>query len=237
MKILIADDEKAARALLIHFLKGRHPSYIVDEAGDGREALACLEAGKYDIVFLDVKMPGLSGVEILQKLPSTDLPAIIFTTAFEKHALTAFNHNAVDYLLKPFNEARFVKALNKAIDYTDMKEMKKQKNFVSTITIKRGTKTILLPVDEIEFFQAKDDYISVVTATSNYLLSSTLSELENILNNDIFIRVHRSAIINAGFIKKIESQPSGDIVIITKSGKQIRGSRNYKDRIRSLFNL
>ena len=232
---MIADDEREARALIIHFLKEVHPSSLVTEACDGNETMACLESENYDIVFLDVKMPGLSGVDVIKRLPA-DVPAIIFTTAFNKHALTAFDHNAVDYLLKPFNKMRFEKALNKAIDYIELKNIKKQKNYLIHIPIKRGTRTILLPVNEIEFFQTKDDYISVVTTSAAFLLSSTLNELENALDRKKFIRVHKSTIINTEFVKKIESLPSGDLTIVTKSDKLIRASRNYKNRMKTLFN-
>jgi two-component system LytT family response regulator len=234
LKILIADDEKEARALIKHFLQELHPSSIVKETFDGNETMAYLRGEKFDIVFLDIKMPGLSGVDIIKLLPA-DVPAIIFTTAFNKHALMAFEHNAVDYLLKPFNKARFEKALNKALDYIELKSLKKQKNFLTHLPIKRGTKTTLLPVKEIEFFQTNDDYISIVTTTSAFLLSSTLNELENALDGKIFIRIHKSTIINTAFIKKIESLPSGDLIIYTKSDKRIRASRNYKERIRMLL--
>ena len=235
MNILIADDEKEARALITHFLHELHPSCTIKESVDGNTTIIALQEGNFDIVFLDVKMPGMSGVEILKKLTVQELPAVIFTTAFDKHALTAFEHDAVDYLLKPFNKTRFTKALAKAIDYTKLKELKKQKNYISSIPIKRGNKTILLPVADIEFFQTKDDYISAVTASNNYLLSSTLAELEGMLSPDIFIRVHKSTIINTAFITKVESLPVGDMIIVTKTGKNIRCSRNFKERMKNVF--
>ncbi len=127
-------------------------------------------------------MPGISGIELLKRFAPAHLPAIIFTTAFDQHALTAFDHNAVDYLLKPFNEARFKKAFDKAVEYIQLREIKKQQQFLTSISIKKGNKTLLLPVDEIEFFRATDDYISDITATQNYLITTTLQELENQLN-------------------------------------------------------
>jgi two-component system LytT family response regulator len=235
MKVLIADDEKEARALVTHFLHELHPSCIIKECVDGNTTMLALQTINFDIVFLDVKMPGISGVDILKTLQSEELPAIIFTTAFDKHALTAFDHDAVDYLLKPFNKARFGKALAKAIDYTKLKALKKQKTYLSSIPIKRGNKITLLPVAEIEFFETRDEYISAVTASGNNLLNTTLSELETQLNPGVFIRVHKSTIMNTQFIKKIESQASGDMIIITKTGKSIRASRNFKERIKTVL--
>lgn len=236
LNILIADDEKEARALVTHFLNELNPSCIIQESVDGNTTMAALQAGNFDIVFLDIKMPGMSGVDILKALPAEELPAIIFTTAFDKHALTAFDHNAIDYLLKPFNKTRFTKALAKAIDYVKLKGLKEQKLYVSSIPIKRGTKTIMLPVAEIEFFQTKDEYISAVTASNNFLLNSTLNELEMVLHPDVFVRVHKSTIINTHFIKTIEGQASGDLIITTKTGKHIRGSRNFKERMKTVLN-
>ena len=180
-------------------------------------------------------MPFISGVEILKKMPAENLPAVIFTTAFDDYTLAAFDYNAIDYLLKPFNKTRFTKALRKAIDYTELRKIKNEKNYLSCISIKRGTKTIILPVQDIEFFQTEDDYISVITPDGKYLLTSTLAELENRLNPDVFIRVHKSTIINADFVKNIESHVSGDLTITTKTNKQIRASRNYRQKLRALL--
>lgn len=234
LSVLIADDEQEARALIRHFLNDLHPSATVKETADGNETMACLTSKEYDVVFLDVKMPGLSGVDIIKRLPD-DVPAIVFTTAFDRYALTAFDHNAVDYLLKPFNKARFEKAFNKAIDYAAFKKQKDERHPLTQLPIKRGTKTLLLDVNEIEFFRTKDDYIAAVTAASAFLLSRTLSELENALDNKKFIRIHKSTIVNKESIRKIENLPSGDFILITKSHKRVRGSRNYKSRMKIIL--
>jgi len=235
LKVLIADDEKQARALIAYFLKELQPTCEVTEMADGSGTLACLEKGEFDIVFLDIQMPFISGVEILKKMPAENLPAVIFTTAFDDYTLAAFDYNAIDYLLKPFNKTRFSKALLRAINYTELRKIKNEKNYLSSISIKRGTKTIILPVQDIEFFQTEDDYISVVTPDGKYLLTSTLAELENRLNPDVFIRVHKSTIINADFVKNIESHVSGDLTITTKTNKQVRASRNYRQKLRVLL--
>lgn len=235
LKVLIADDEKEARALIHHFLREMHPSALVTEAANGNDSLSYLEEEKFDLLFLDIKMPGISGLEILKKLTG-EKPAIILTTAFEKHAITAFDHDAVDYLLKPFDKTRFEKALIKAVGYLELKKIKNRNNYLTHIPIKTGTKTSLIPLTEIEFFQAKADYISIITSTSVFLIRTTLAELENTLDPKKFIRVHKSTIINSELIKKIESLPSGDLTIVTRGDKLIRASRNYKERLKPLLN-
>ena len=123
LNILIADDEKDARELVIHFLNEAGVSCAIKEASDGIAANEAWLSKKFDIIFLDISMPGLSGMQVLKHASKSDMPAVIFTTAFEQHAVDAYDHNAVDYLLKPFNRERFQKAFNKAIGYLKLKRL------------------------------------------------------------------------------------------------------------------
>jgi two-component system, LytTR family, response regulator len=235
LKVLIADDESEASALLNHFLQEMDACCSISMVSDGHSAMEALKQHDFDLVFLDIKMPGCSGIDILKSLPASNFPAVILTTAFEKHAITAFDHNAVDYLLKPFNKARFRKAFDKALDHVRLKQLKSGSSHLATIFIKKGAKTVLLPVDEVEMFQASGEYIAVFNAAGSYLFTSTLNELERSLDPAVFIRVHKSTIVNTHFIARVEGHASGDLTIVTKSGKEIRASRNYKERIRQFL--
>ena len=232
LNILIADDEQEARELVIHFLNETGVSCAIKETSDGVSAHEAWLSKNFDIIFLDISMPGLSGMQVLKQISKPDMPAVIFTTAFEQHAVDAYDHNAVDYLLKPFNKERFQKAFNKAIGYLKLKRLENGQRFLTTISVKQGSKILLVPVSEIEFFQAKAEYIAAVTRTGSYLFSSTLSELENALDPQVFVRVHKSAIVNTSFISRIENHSSGDFTIIMKGAGEVRGSRNFKERLR-----
>lgn len=235
LNILIADDEQDARELVIHFLNEAGVSCVIKETSNGVSAKEAWLSDKFDIIFLDISMPGLSGMQVLQQASRSDMPAVIFTTAFEQHAADAYDHNAVDYLLKPFNKERFHKAFSKAIGYLKLKRLENGQSFLTTISVKQGSKVLLVPVGEIEFFQAKAEYIAAVTRSGSFLFSSTLSELEMTLDPQVFVRVHKSAIVNTTFISRIENHSSGDFTIITKGTGEVKGSRNFKERLRTLM--
>lgn len=230
--ILIVDDEKEARALLVHFVKEMEEGCAITEAADGITALDLLKVQDFDIVFLDIKMPGLNGIDVLKRLPKENFPAVILTTAFDNYALAGYDHNAIDYLLKPFNQSRFKLAFDKARAYRNYMLQGKPKEYLSSICVKQGTKAIFVSVGEIESFRANDEYIAAVTASGSYLFSHTLGELEQMLDAASFMRVHKSTIINISFITALETLASGDFLLRMRSGQTIRASRNYKDRIR-----
>jgi two-component system LytT family response regulator len=233
--ILIADDEQEARELILYYLSCSALSYTITEATDGRSALQLLDSVKPDILFLDIKMPEMSGIEVLEHRNDSPLPAIIFTTAFDEYALPAFEFEATDYLLKPFEKQRFDKALEKAVGY--IKYIKfvnsgNKRTWLKQLPVKNGTKTELIPVDEIEFFQSDGAYIQVNTKEKSWLLNNPLYEMESKLDPAGFIRIHKSTIVNISSVKEINSIQNGDFIIKLKTGKELRGSRNYKTRVK-----
>jgi two-component system LytT family response regulator len=234
-KILIADDESQARKLIILYLDlSRIPKTII-EAVDGPETLALIEREHPDILFLDIKMPGLSGIEVLRLREKKPLPAILFTTALAEYALPAFDLDAVDYLLKPFDQERFLQALHKATEYVGYIRSKPGKEKLRSLSVKNGTKTIILGFGDIEYFLADGPYIRVMAGSKQYLLSMTLYELQDSLPSANFLRVHRSCIVNTGFVKEIRSLLNGDYTLLLQSGKELRASRTYREQIRMTF--
>jgi two-component system LytT family response regulator len=233
LKILIADDEKEARELLLYYLH-EHQNLQLKECADGEATLQTLRQFQPDILFLDIKMPEISGLDVLQRKPQSILPAIIFTTAYDEYALPAFEHAATDYLLKPFEKERFDKALHRAMDYVQLIKNKKEGNHSLHIPVKTGSRTDLIPVENVQYFQAEGSYVQVVTENKNYLINESMYELDTSLDPSLFVRVHRSIIVNINYINSIQSLLNGDHMLLLKNGKKIRASRTYKDKIKAL---
>lgn len=232
MKILIADDEREARELLLYYLKDLGNEAELTECADGKSTLHTLQTFKPDILFLDIKMPELTGMEVLQHKGTAALPAVIFTTAYDEYALPAFDVEAVDYLLKPFEKDRFDRALKRAIDYVEFTKKKKAGSYLTQLAGKFGTRTDLIPVHEVQYFQAEGSYVQIVTGSKTYLLTQPIYELESSLDPEQFARVHRSVIVNISCIKSIQSLLNGDHELVLMNGKKIRASRTYKEKIK-----
>ena len=230
LKVIIADDEKEARELLLHYL-ARGKNLDVKECADGHAVLKALREFQPDILFLDIKMPELSGIEVLQQKRTTLLPAVIFTTAFDEYALSAFDYEVLDYLLKPFERERFDRAWKRATDYVVFAKNKTTQSWLTQLAIKTGAKTELVNMDEIVYFRAEGSYVQVITADKTYLITEPIYELESWVDPSKFARVHRSVIVQINAIKTIQSLLNGDHILILKNGKEIRASRTYKEKI------
>ncbi|HYF31746.1 MAG TPA: LytTR family DNA-binding domain-containing protein [Chitinophagaceae bacterium] len=235
LKVLIADDEKEARELLIYYLDNCRQEMQLAECADGKCTLKALQDFKPDILFLDIKMPELTGIEVLQHKKPGPLPAVIFTTAYDEFALPAFDLEAVDYLLKPFEKERFEKALKRAMDYVQFAGGPGG-NYLTQLPGKTGSRTDLIPINDIQYFQAEGSYVQVVTDTKTYLIPQPIYELESGLDPSRFARVHRSVIVNIGCIKSIQSLLNGDHMLTLANGKKIRASRTYKEKIKNWKN-
>ena len=233
LKVLIADDEKEARELLLHYLKD-WPNLVIKECADGKTTINSFESFDPDILFLDIKMPELTGIEVLQKKPIAAAPAVVFTTAFDEYALPAFDYEAIDYLLKPFEKERFDKAMKRAVDYAEFKKSKVAKNYITQLPVKTGAKTEIVDLENVLYFQAEGSYVQVVTENKAYLITEPIYELESTLDPAKFARVHRSVIVQINMIKSIQSLLNGDHILSLKNGSEIRASRTYKDKIKEL---
>ncbi|CAN5475596.1 LytTR family DNA-binding domain-containing protein [soil metagenome] len=237
---LIIDDEKLARELLHEYLEGFPEMEIIGECSKGSDAVEKINKLKPDVIFLDVQMPGMTGFEVLEEIDHE--PYIIFTTAYDQYAIKAFEKNAVDYLLKPLDEERFRLAVNRAMkrktaEHGNLEELLRSiksdnKNFESHIFVQKSEKLFNLPVEEIVYLEASGDYTVITTKNDQFVSSSGIGKLEEIMDPDTFIRVHRSTIINLNYLKEIERHFNGGMVVKMQSGKSFPVSRTYAKLIR-----
>ena len=237
---LIVDDEKLARELLREYLEGFPEIEIIGECEKGNEAVEAINKQKPDILFLDVQMPGMNGFDVLEEIDHE--PYVIFTTAYDQYAIKAFEKNAVDYLLKPLDEERFRSAVNRALKRKTaekgsvedlLRSIKSDsRTFESHIFVQKSEKLFNLPVEEIVYLEASGDYTIITTKSDQFVSSSGIGKLEEIMDPDIFIRVHRSTIINLNYLKEIERHFNGGMVVKMQSGKSFPVSRTYAKLIR-----
>lgn len=241
IKCLIIDDEQLARDLLREYIEQTPELTIIGEADKGKDAIQLIDTLKPDLIFLDVQMPGLTGFDVLDEIEHD--PFVVFTTAYDQYAIKAFEKNAVDYLLKPIDQERFKQAVERAISRMQMEQnnvgellrnMKTENktSYDSHIFVQKSEKLLNLPVEEIMFLEASGDYTILTTKSDQFVSSSGIGKLEEILNPEIFIRVHRSTIININYLKEIEKHFNGGMIVKMNSGKSFPVSRTYAKVIR-----
>jgi len=230
IKVLIIDDEPLARSIVRSFLKEKKEYEIVAECTNGYEGLKSIDALKPDLVFLDIQMPKINGFEMLELV---DEPiSVIFTTAFDEYALKAFETSAVDYLLKPFTEERFDQALAKwkSTRPTNISasfgEIAKQPDEHLRIVIKDKNSIKIIPIQDVMYLEAYDDYVKVHTVEKTYLKKKTLTYYENTLNSRQFVRIHRSYILNINELTGIEPFEKNSYRAVLKNGERIPISRS-----------
>ncbi|MEQ8359238.1 MAG: response regulator [Cytophagales bacterium] len=227
MKVLIIDDEKPARQLLVELLKNKNGLDIIGEASNGFEALKQINSLNPDLIFLDIQMPKINGFELLELLDQP--PLVIFTTAYSEYAIKAFELNAIDYLLKPIEESRLEMAINKVLnsgtgrpDIQKLSENRFSDNEkLEKIVVKTGNQIHILAIDDIERIEAYDDYVKIHSKDKYYLKKMTMKFLGNKLPNDQFIRVHRSHILNSNHLQKLEAMGKESHLAILKNGDKI----------------
>ncbi|MEM8896977.1 MAG: LytTR family DNA-binding domain-containing protein [Bacteroidota bacterium] len=239
-KVIIIDDEAPARELIKEYLSGHKEWVVIGECNNGVDGLKLINEFTPDLVFLDIQMPGMTGFQVLEHLE--EVPQIIFSTAYDQYALEAFEVNATDYLLKPYTRQRFEKALEKVQgngeNYMDQLRRLAEslqpevpKSFTPKLFVQTGNKLKALNTEEIIWLEADKDYTWLVTAEKRYLSSYGMGQLEEKLDPDTFLRVHRSSIININYIQEIEKHPSS-YDILMKNGDSVRVSRSYLEAIR-----
>lgn len=238
---IIVDDEKLARDLLREYLENFPDIELVAECDQGSEAVEKIDKLKPDIVFLDVQMPGMTGFDVLEDIEHE--PYVIFTTAYDQYAIKAFEKNAVDYLLKPLDEERFRTSVNRALkrkvlehssieDLLQSMKSDRKGSFDTHIFVQKSEKLFNLPVEEIVYLEASGDYTIITTKADQFVSSSGIGKLEEILNPEVFIRVHRSTIVNVNYLKEIERHFNGGMVVKMQNGKSFPVSRTYAKLIR-----
>ena len=234
LRTLIADDEPLARALVREFLAAHPDVDIIAEADNGLEAARCIQEQAPDLVLLDIQMPKLTGLEVLQL---TGLRrGVIFTTAYDQHALAAFDLHAVDYLLKPFSQARFDAALERARQLRGAPVPEVQRlvaaQTLQRVLIRDGAQLRVLPLAEVDYIEAQADYVAFHHAGRDHLKTQRISELEEQLDPQQFVRVHRSFILNLAQLQGVERTESNAYAARLRSGKRIPVSRSGYERLR-----
>lgn len=235
MRVLIVDDEAPARDKLHRWLGEQADVEIVGEAGDGLAAAAAIGRLSPDVVFLDIQMPGLSGLEVAAQFEPDSAPLVVFVTAYDEHAIKAFDLNAADYLLKPFDKDRLRKTLERLRGRTTsaanpaVRVARSQTGTSERLLVPQGEGLQLIDAASIHWLEADDNYVHVRTAQASFMLRRTLADLLVQLGDQRFIRIHKSAAVNLAEIKTLTPLFKGDYEITLRGGAVLRLSRRYKD--------
>lgn len=240
---IIIDDEAPARALIREYLSSHADVEVVAECANGFEAVKAASELKPDLLFLDIQMPKLDGFEVLE-LIGRDTAGVIFTTAFDEYALRAFNVHAVDYLLKPFAAERFAEAMQLAreriqradpVPARELLETHREGNPLDRLLVRDRSNVHVIPVEQIDFIEAQDDYVSIRAAGRSYLKEQTLGELEIQLEAKGFLRIHRRYILNVSRLAKIELSEKDNRIAILKDKTELPISRTGYVKLRALL--
>ena len=241
IKCVIVDDEELARQLLAEYLQDYDHIDIVAECASGRQAIEKIDALEADLVFLDVQMPGLDGFDVLENIRTN--PFVVFCTAYDKYAIKAFEKNAIDYLLKPLDKERFDQAVQRATErirqnetnFTHIQEetsTREVQGYSKNLFVQKNEKLVNLPVQNIVHLEASKDYTIISTQTDQFVSSLGISKLEEKLDPEIFIRIHRSTIINLQKLAEIERYGAGSLAARMENGKVFPISRSYAKAIK-----
>ena len=243
MRTIVADDECLARDKLRLMLSSEPGVHIVAECQNGIQTLNAVASHNPDLLLLDISMPDLNGFQVLEKLPSSTGPRVIFTTAFDHHAVRAFEAHALDYLLKPFDKDRLHNAIERArtdlLKTTDKETTQRILSYISgngrkpgktdrRFIIKTGGRIVFLHFDEIQWVEAAANYIRINTAKQTYLLREAIGRAAQRLDSEQFVRIHRSVIVNVQQIKELQPVNSGEYIVVLKDGKELSCSRGYR---------
>jgi two-component system LytT family response regulator len=245
---LIVDDEPLARDGLRMLLRADGDIQNVYEAKDGPEAISQIRDRKPDIVFLDVQMPEMSGLEVVEAIGPASMPAVIFVTAHDQFAIKAFELNAIDYLLKPVARARFDEALRRAcgrlreqssIDdrlISLLQTLAPPSKKLTRVAVRSAGKTYFVELDDVDWIQSAENYVQLHTSTSRHLVHVPIQTLLETLDPERFLRIHRSMIVNLGQIKEIAPAAHGECVLTLNSGVRLQSSRTYSEALKRWAN-
>ncbi len=245
IKAVIIEDEEPARKILRYYLERTGSVEICAECSDGFSGLKAISEIKPDLVFLDIQMPKLNGFEMLEVLQ--EKPEIIFTTAYDQYAIKAFELNAVDYLMKPFSQERLEEAIKKAIKRIENRSQEAGTHYsqlierlpspLTRVVVRKGSEINIIPVDQIKYIEAQDDYVMVYYAGGKALKQQTMKYFEENLPGNAFVRIHRSYIVRVGEIRKLEPYSKDNYVAILYSGEKLPVSRSGYRRLKEELNF
>ncbi len=244
-KVIIIDDEPLARSIVVEYLQNHPDLEVVQQCGDGFEGLKAIQQHQPDLIFLDIQMPKITGFEMLELIEQP--PGVIFTTAFDEYAIKAFESHAVDYLLKPFNQERFDKAIAKWNEQkTNLPEKMTQSVLESAssspaqrhrIVVRNGSKIKIISVTDVFYLEAADDYVKIHTQEGYFLKNKTMTHFEQSLDEQLFVRSHRSYIVNVQQITRIDPYEKDSHVAILRSGAKVPVSRSGYGRLKEVLGL
>jgi two-component system LytT family response regulator len=228
LRALIVDDEPPARSNLQVLLREDPDVASVQECGSGAEAVAQIRSERPDLVFLDVQMPECGGFEVLKMLKGDEvLPVIVFVTAYDEYALRAFDAGALDYLLKPFDDARFALAMLRAKEKI-IGRVSAPPPVARRLTVRSAGRVVYVPIADIDWVEAADYYVCLHVGEKSHLLRRSLGDLERELDAATFCRIHRSTIVNLNRVLRVELDDAGEHDVILKSGARLRLSRRFR---------
>lgn len=250
IRVLVVDDEPHARRGMRSLLESESDVSIVGEAADGAQAVARIKDRRPDLVFLDVTMPGRSGLGVIDEVGAASMPRVIFVSAYAQYAIPAFDSNAVDYVLKPFTDERFRLAVQRARQQVHMERSSRrtpgsgdgrltatrsEQGFLERFTLKDGDILRVFRVEQINWIEADEYYIKFHIGDARYLVRATLSALEKQLPPHRFARIHRSTIVNVEQVAALEPLFQGDCTVVLKDGTRLRMSRRRRESLSRLI--
>lgn len=242
-RILIVDDEQLARQRIKSLLDPVDGIEIAGECSNGRQAVKSILKLQPDLVFLDIQMPELNGFEVIQTIGQKDMPVVIFVTAYDQYALRAFEVHAVDYLLKPYDQKRFMVALRNALrelslrrnsnisDNVDslISSMLAERRILDRILVKSGGRISIIETDQVDWVESAGNYVTLHVGNEKHMIRETMKNMENRLSSDTFTRIHRTVIVNINRIQEIKTHFQGDYAVILQDGSSLPLSRRYRE--------
>jgi len=245
IRTLIVDDEELARDRIQALLAEQPDVEIVGVCTDGPSAVEAIDKAQPDLVFLDVQMPGMDGFEVIDNIDKNHAPAVVFVTAHDAHALRAFEIHALDFLLKPFDQTRFEKALDRARGLLNrdraggldprlvslLEELHEERKYSERLIVKSGGRVFFVRTEEIDWVEASGNYVKIHTKNDAHLLRESMKNMEARLDPKTFVRIHRSAIVNIDRIKELEPWFHGEYIVIMRDGTRLTASRVFSDRL------
>jgi two-component system, LytTR family, response regulator len=240
LRALVVDDEPLARRTLRELLERERDVEVVGECGDGPTAVETITLRRPDVLFLDIQMPELDGFGVVWAVREAQVPAVVFVTAFGEHAVRAFDEEATDYLVKPFDDDRFGRALNRArarvrAARADPAGSPETVRWLERFAVECAGRISIVPVDTVEWIEAQDYYVQLHARGKEYLLRESLRKLETRLDPRRFARVHRSAIVNVGSVKQLRRRTHGEYVLVLEDGTELKLSRTHRDQLQLLL--
>ena len=249
IRTLVVDDEELARDRIQSLLAEQPDVEIVGVCTDGPSAVETIDKTQPDLVFLDVQMPGMDGFEVIDNIDKNHAPAVVFVTAHDAHALRAFEIHALDFLLKPFDQTRFEKALDRARGLLNrdraggldprlvslLEELHEERKYSERLIVKSGGRVFFVRTEEIDWVEASGNYVKIHTKNDAHLLRESMKNMEARLDPKTFVRIHRSAIVNIDRIKELEPWFHGEYIVIMRDGTRLTASRVYSDRLSALI--